>query len=241
MSRIVAGRWASRRLVTPAGAATRPTADRVREAVFAHVAAALGRTDRPAAEQLDGLSFLDLFAGSGAVGLEAAARGAAPVTWVERDAAACRVIERNRRDLGAEGWVVRQEVGAFLASTSSATGRGSATGRSPATGEQGPATGGRGPATGERGSAKGERGPATPHLFDLVWLDPPYDTPTSTVNLILTRLATGGRLAPGALVLAERRARGEDPDLERDFSDRWSRDYGDTRILAAHWKPDRLS
>jgi 16S rRNA (guanine966-N2)-methyltransferase len=192
MSRIVAGRWASRRLATPPGAATRPTTERVREAVFAHVVAELGRADEAPAAQLAGFSFLDLFAGSGAVGLEAASRGAGPVTWVERDPATARLIERNRRDLGAPGRVVRQDVAAVLA-----------------------------------------RPGAEP--YGLVWLDPPYDLPAAAVDRLLDALVAGGWLAGGGLVLIERPARGAAPSLKGDFAKPWSRDYGDTRIHAAHW------
>jgi len=112
--RIVAGRWASRPVASPRGQSTRPTSERVREAVFAHVAARLGRSG-PAGDQLRGLRFLDLFAGSGAVGLEAASRGATWVTWVERDPAAAALAERNRRLLGADGRVVRSSAEAYLA------------------------------------------------------------------------------------------------------------------------------
>ncbi|MDR0417331.1 MAG: RsmD family RNA methyltransferase, partial [Propionibacteriaceae bacterium] len=86
-----------------------------REAVFAHVAAWLGRAGGPADEQFGGLAFLDLYAGTGAVGLEAASRGAADVWWVERDAAAARALEQRRREWGAAGRVCRAEAGAFLA------------------------------------------------------------------------------------------------------------------------------
>lgn len=95
MSRIVAGRAGGRRLETPDGATTRPTSDRVREAFFSVLASWNGTGDAPADEQLAGLAFLDLYAGSGGVGLEAASRGAAPVRLVEADARAAGVIRRN--------------------------------------------------------------------------------------------------------------------------------------------------
>ena len=86
MTRIIAGAHGGRRLVAPAGAQTRPTSDRVREAYFS----ALGTmTD------LDGARFADLYAGSGAVGLEALSRGAAFTLLVESDARAARVIRDN--------------------------------------------------------------------------------------------------------------------------------------------------
>ncbi len=114
MSRIIAGRWASRRLSAPSGDSTRPTTDRVRESVFALIASWWGRAGLPAEEHLAGLRFLDLYAGSGAVGLEAASRGA-EVVWVEKDRAAARVIELNLRSLGAAGPVRVADVARFLA------------------------------------------------------------------------------------------------------------------------------
>ncbi|MGA4508680.1 16S rRNA (guanine(966)-N(2))-methyltransferase RsmD [Propionibacteriaceae bacterium G1746] len=95
MSRIVAGRAGGRRLETPAGANTRPTTDRVREAFFSVLASWNGTGDRAADDQLAGLSFLDLYAGSGAVGLEAASRGARPVLLVEQDGRTHDLIRRN--------------------------------------------------------------------------------------------------------------------------------------------------
>ena len=77
MTRIIGGHAGGRRLQTPKGDLTRPTADRVREALFSALESTLG--------SLSGLRFLDLYAGSGAVGLEAWSRGAAAVTLVERD------------------------------------------------------------------------------------------------------------------------------------------------------------
>ena len=75
MTRIIGGAAGGRRLVTPRGVATRPTSDRVREALFSAIEAWCG--------SLDGLRFLDLYAGSGAVGLEAWSRGAGVVTLRE--------------------------------------------------------------------------------------------------------------------------------------------------------------
>jgi len=83
----------------PRGIGTRPTTDRVREALFSAVAAWAGTADRPADESLSGLSFCDLYAGSGAVGLEAASRGAGPGLLVEADRDTARLIRRNAADL----------------------------------------------------------------------------------------------------------------------------------------------
>lgn len=92
MTRIIAGTAGGRRLATPRGSATRPTSDRVREALFSAVEAWCG--------SLRGLRFLDLYAGSGAVGLEAWSRGAGVVTFVEQDRRTATMIARNADALG---------------------------------------------------------------------------------------------------------------------------------------------
>ncbi len=101
--RVIAGRWGGRRLVTPRGAATRPTSDRVREALFS----VLG-------ERVDEARVLDLFAGSGALGLEALSRGAAAATFVDSAPAAVAAVRANLEALGAEAEVRRADARAFL-------------------------------------------------------------------------------------------------------------------------------
>ena len=104
--RIVAGSRRGARIVSPKGLTTRPTADRVREAAFNLVG------------PVDGASVLDLFAGSGAMGLEALSRGAERAIFVESDRAACRTISQNLEKLRFTGarvvcqdvlWTLRQE------------------------------------------------------------------------------------------------------------------------------------
>jgi 16S rRNA (guanine966-N2)-methyltransferase len=87
--RVIAGRWGGRKLVAPPGAATRPTADRVREALFS----VLGN--------LEGATVLDLFAGTGALGIEALSRGAMHATFVENARPALRALQRNLQALEA--------------------------------------------------------------------------------------------------------------------------------------------
>lgn len=89
--RIVAGELRGRRLVSPAGAATRPTTDKVREAIFNALASL---------DAVVGVRVADLYAGSGALGFEALSRGAAFCTFVERDRSALSAIEENRAILG---------------------------------------------------------------------------------------------------------------------------------------------
>lgn len=91
--RIIAGAWRGRPLDAPPGEATRPTADRVRETLFSMLISRLGSFEE--------LAVADLFAGSGALGLEALSRGAARATFVERDSAAVTAIRRNAERLGA--------------------------------------------------------------------------------------------------------------------------------------------
>lgn len=106
MTRIIAGDWGGRRIETPKGDGTRPTSDRVREALFSSLESELGG--------FDGLVVLDLFAGSGALGLESLSRGAASAVFVESHAPAASVISRNIATLGADGRVARTTAARFL-------------------------------------------------------------------------------------------------------------------------------
>ena len=107
MPRILAGRWGGRRLTTPPGSGTRPTSDRVREALFSSLQSELGG--------FDGRRVLDLYAGSGALGLEAASRGAAHVDLVESAKGAAAAIARNIADLGANATLHRMPAERFVA------------------------------------------------------------------------------------------------------------------------------
>src|SRR4051794_4968213 len=100
MTRIIAGKYGGRRIQTPKGSGTRPTSDRVREALFSSLESELGG--------FDDLVVLDLFAGSGALGLEALSRGAEQATFVESDARAAAVVKANLKDLAANGDVIRR-------------------------------------------------------------------------------------------------------------------------------------
>lgn len=97
--RIIAGRWRGRPLTAPKGDATRPTADRTRETLFSMLASRLG--------SFEALSVLDLFAGSGALGLEALSRGAARAVLVEEDRSAIAAIRANMTALDASGAELR--------------------------------------------------------------------------------------------------------------------------------------
>jgi 16S rRNA (guanine966-N2)-methyltransferase len=107
--RVIAGQWGGRRLRAPAGAGTRPTSDRVREALFSVLG---GR--------VEGARVLDLFAGSGALGLEALSRGAAEATFVDSAPAAIRVVRANLEAFGADAEVRRADARRFLGGASAA-------------------------------------------------------------------------------------------------------------------------
>jgi 16S rRNA (guanine966-N2)-methyltransferase len=92
VTRIIGGSAGGRRIKAPAGDSTRPTSDRVREALFSAIDAEVG--------SVSGLRFLDLYAGSGAVGLEAKSRGAGVVTLVEHDRRTAALIRQNAKALG---------------------------------------------------------------------------------------------------------------------------------------------
>jgi len=178
MVRIVAGVAGGRRLVVPPHG-TRPTSDRVREAVFSALAA---RRD------LEGVRVLDLYAGSGALGLEALSRGAAHVQFVESDRRAAAVLRRNVGALGLSGTqVTTADVPAVL-----------------------------------RGS------PGQP--YDLVLADPPYALDDDALGAVLSALASGGWLAPAALVVVERPAKAPAPAWPDGVAALTQRRYGDTSV-----------
>jgi 16S rRNA (guanine966-N2)-methyltransferase len=107
--RVIAGNWGGRRLQAPRGDATRPTSDRVREALFSVLGA-----------RVEGARVLDLFAGSGALGLEALSRGAAEATFVDSAPAAIRAVRANLEALGGVAEVRRADARRYLGSASAA-------------------------------------------------------------------------------------------------------------------------
>jgi 16S rRNA (guanine966-N2)-methyltransferase len=108
--RVIAGRLRSRPLLAPSGMDTRPTADRLRETLF-------NVLTNGAVNRIAGAAFLDLYAGSGAVGIEALSRGAESVTFVDQAPAALAMLGKNLAALGLKGDAVRVEkrsVGRYL-------------------------------------------------------------------------------------------------------------------------------
>jgi 16S rRNA (guanine966-N2)-methyltransferase len=169
--RVVAGKHRGRRLTAPPGKDTRPTADRVREALFS----ILGPMER--------LRVLDLFAGSGALGIEALSRGAQTVTFVESDRRAAEAIRANLEAVGEDAELVVRDALRWLAEAPAGT------------------------------------------AFDLVLLDPPYDSAGRLATPLSERLPDV--LAPDALIVSESDKR---TPLILDLPLTDERTYGDTRI-----------
>ncbi len=211
MTRVIAGEARGRRLAVPPGRTTRPTSDRAREGLLSTLTAIRGT--------LAGAAVLDLYAGSGAVGLEALSRGAARVVLVEADPRAARVIRENVGIVGLPGaTVITDRVERVLA-------RGPAT----AAGAQG---GGSGPGGGGPGLPGGG--------YDVVFADPPYAAGDSEVARMLALLAEQGWLAPDAVVAVERATRSGPVPWPAGYTPDRSRRYGDATVwygLAAGIRP----
>ena len=169
--RIVAGAWRGRTLVAPSGQGTRPTADRVRQALFDMLMHAPwgGRA------VIEGAAVLDVFAGTGALGLETLSRGASSACFIEQDGAALRALRANVAACKAEGRV-EILVGDALAVPAPRESRAGA---------------------GRAGGCPGQGIVAA----RLVFLDPPYGQ--NLVPRALTYLRGVGRVAAGALIAAE--------------------------------------
>jgi 16S rRNA (guanine966-N2)-methyltransferase len=197
VTRIVGGSRGGRRIETPPGRDTRPTSDRVREALFSALAAMT---------KLAGCRFLDLYAGSGAVGLEAASRDAASVLLVESRPRAVQAIRANIAGLGLSAVC---QVSAARVETVLADGPDGATGRTvPA---------------GRPGSAAGPAGP-----FDVVFADPPYRAGEAEVGRLLTGLTRSGWLAPDCVLVVERSSRSPRPGFPAEITSVRDRRYGES-------------
>jgi 16S rRNA (guanine966-N2)-methyltransferase len=190
VTRIIAGFAGSRELAVPK-AGTRPTSDRVREAVFSALEARDAIVDA---------RVLDLFAGSGALGLEALSRGAASVVLVEKHPKAAEVARKNAELIRTVGklapgsaHVVVNSVEHYLAGLTATAGN-------------------------------------TSDLFDLVFIDPPYDLPEDEIDAVLEALAP--HLSDGADVIVERSTRTGDPKPPTGMTLDKSKAYGETTI---HW------
>jgi len=200
VTRIVAGVAGGRRLSVPA-AGTRPTSDRVREALFSSLETLLPHG-------LTGARVLDLYAGSGAVGLEAWSRGASRVVLVEAAAAAVKVMRANvvsLRDAGHGGGRIG-------------------------------VAGGRGKI--DVLAVKAEKAAAGlgESAFDVVFADPPYELPTMQVAGVLATLAQVGAPRSGAIIVVERATR-DQWTWPLGYRAMHDRKYGDATLHYATYDP----
>jgi 16S rRNA (guanine966-N2)-methyltransferase len=204
VARVIAGEAGGRRLAVPDGRDTRPTSDRAREGLFATVASIVG--------PLAGTRVLDLYAGSGAVGLEALSRGAEHVLLVEHGARAARVIRANIDAIGLPGAaVIADRVERVLAR-----------GPAPAPGHADQSQAGPAPAS-NQASPGGAR-------YDVVFADPPYAMADADVSGMLSMLADRPWLAPGALVIVERATRSGPLRWPDGFVPDRARKYGEATL-----------
>ena len=184
--RVIAGSARGRKLASTPGDRVRPTKDMVREAMFSALDARGALVDA---------NVLDLYAGTGALGIEALSRGAARAVFVERDRAALDAIATNVETLrlGDNARVLAADVTRALA---------------------------------------GAPPPGAP--FDLVVIDPPYDTTDEDVTALLDTLGRPGWLAPDAIVSVERPAR-HPVVVPNGWRTGWERAFGDT-LLSFCWR-----
>jgi 16S rRNA (guanine966-N2)-methyltransferase len=183
MTRIIAGIARGRRLKVPKSG-TRPTSDRVRESIFSSLDHLLG--------SWEGLSVLDLYAGTGALAFEALSRGASQAVAVDNGAGACATIRENAAHTDLAVDVVRADVGSWIDSRPD-------------------------------------------QQFDLVFLDPPYETETASVATDLARLLSAGLLNDGAAVVVEYPSRSTVPNFPSGFGEVTDRRFGDTTVSRAIW------
>jgi len=166
--RVIAGTYRSRQLVAPKGTGTRPTSDRLRETLFSILAM-----------RVPGCRFADLYAGTGAVGIEAISRGAQQVWFAEKAESALAAIRANLKTLKiARGFTLEERgTGALLERLARAAQK---------------------PGEGAESTRSGA-------LLDIVYLDPPWEAEAEYANALHLLGSARGRamLAPGALVIAE--------------------------------------
>ena len=222
--RIVAGAWRGRKLIAPPGQGTRPTADRVRQALFDMLTHAPwgGRA------VIEGATVLDAFAGTGALGLEALSRGSATACFIEHDAAALRALRANVAACGVERLV--QVVEGDVLSVF----RGRRTDRAKGAESENPCHGPACPGLRSR-ERVGTGGPQPARYdgscgitarFSLVFLDAPYGR--NLVSRALNHLSETHCIAPDALIVAEV---GRDEKLLPDYKLLAERQHGAARLL----------
>jgi 16S rRNA (guanine(966)-N(2))-methyltransferase RsmD len=197
--RVIAGTYRSRQLVAPKGLGTRPTSDRLRETLFDILA-----------PRIAGCRFADLYAGTGAVGIEAISRGAAQVWFAEKADAALAAIRANLKTLKiASGFAIEERgTGALLERLAKTADR-----------------------TAEKITADPEMTRRV-GLLDVVYLDPPWDAAAEYEKTLHLLGSTRGQamLAPGALVVAEHSSKSPLPERFGDLVQTRTRKQSDAAL-----------
>ena len=193
--RIIAGSAKGRNLATPAGV-TRPTSDRTREGIFSALESEIGTCE--------GISFLDLYGGTGAVGLEALSRGAAQVIVIEKDVKAANVCRTNYELIASvvsgKFSVLRMSVDSYLDSNPNST----------------------------PSSTLEEKS-----HFDVIYLDPPYEVPNSTIEKVLMKIFEKKILKPEGIAIVERSSRTTAFAWPEGFTPIKERKYGEGTVYFA--------
>ncbi|GAA1852413.1 RsmD family RNA methyltransferase [Brevibacterium marinum] len=234
--RIIAGAFKGSRLVAPSGSNTRPTSDRVKESLFS---------------MLDGYgvlkaaNVLDLFAGSGGLGLEAMSRGAAEVDFVDSSGSSARAVEANAKKLGI-GHSTRihsADVVSFLASQHGSKQQAPEQhGQAPEQHDQTPEQHDPVQLTFEQhgsesfggldvqqeGGVLEARSDDEGRIFDLVFMDPPYPLGEDAVTQILSRLS--GLLDMESIVVVERASRAPEPMMPSTLEVFRTKTFGETTL-----------
>ncbi len=205
MTRIIAGQARGRLLKVPT-AGTRPTSDRVRESLFSSLDHQLG--------SWSGRRVLDLYAGTGALGLEALSRGAGSALAVDSSPGAVEIIRRNAKSVGLPLIVERADVSRWVANATQAIRDGQAV----------PAR------ESDKTVSRDARGP-----FDVVFIDPPYELGLLQTESVVAQLGIGELIRDGAVVVVEYPTRAGTFAWPDGFTEVTDRRFGDTSVTRAVW------
>ncbi|GAA1531001.1 RsmD family RNA methyltransferase [Brevibacterium picturae] len=214
--RIIAGAFKGSRLVAPGGSNTRPTSDRVKESLFSML---------DGYGVLQAANVLDLFAGSGGLGLEAMSRGAAEADFVDSASASARAVEANAQKLGIDHStrIHSADVVSFLSSQRAP--------RQVMAEAQAPvyqASEGHAAEPVEVLETRSDLDEGEGRIFDLVFMDPPYPMGEDAVTQILGRLA--GLLDMESIVVVERASRAPEPTMPAALEVFRSKTFGETAL-----------
>ncbi|MBT1180751.1 RsmD family RNA methyltransferase [Bifidobacterium sp. CP2] len=215
--RVISGRFKGMALTTPKSV-TRPTTDRTKEAIFSRL---------DAWGVLDDARVLDLFAGTGALGIEALSRGARELVAVESNGPAAALIAKTLVSLKrSRGWeqgmrarVVRGTAERFAAPAHVA-----------AAGNVQAASSAETPAEGTVATSS--------RAFDVIFIDPPYAMETVACDALLANLVASGLAADGTVIVLERSVRSDDPTPPEGWETSDRRDYGETAVFTIERRRD---